>query len=295
MAPPEATGLPHPAPVERPCGARFQVGASVAPPSCALCGLDSIGTCEGGCARRLCGMHGTSRPPFLCRECFDRRKAKKAQEEAAAMRRALEARDRNQVEVDSILDTSEDPREIARVLRQYEDLVDVKRCRAAWSRLVNDLSLQPTHEYVEIVGRGIRFFDLRVNASEPGRWREVPGSRVGVWRAAGVGRRRHPSYGEIKEHVDTFDLFLPAEGGPWHSSGLQPVLSLSAGGRARRHIILPKGRPFEAVRMRGHLQVPAAIQTGDRNAPKAYYDRSVENPMDIVRAIAAILGELDVY
>jgi hypothetical protein len=260
---------------------------------CALCGLDSIGTCEGGCARRLCGVHGTSRPPFLCRECFDRRKAKKAKEEAAAMRRAVQARDRSQVEVNSILDTSENPGEVARVLRQHEDLVDVKRCRAAWSRLVNSLSLQPTHECVEIVGRGVRFFDLRVSASEPGRWREVPGSRVGVWRAAGVGRRRHPPYGEIQEHVDTFDLFLPADGDPWRSTGLQPVLWLSAGGRGRSHIILPKGRPFETVRMRGHLQVPDAIQTGERDAPKAYYDRSAENPMDFVRAVAAILGGLN--
>jgi hypothetical protein len=291
MAPPEATGLPHPAPVERPCGARFQVGTPAATPSCAFCGLDSIGTCEGGCARRLCGVHGTSRPPFLCRQCFDQRKAKKAQEEAAARRQAAVARDRNQAELNSILDASEDPEEVAQALRQHEELVDVERCRAAWSRLVKSLALRPTHECVEIVGRGVRFFDLRVNAFEPGRWREVPGSRIRVWRAAGAGSRRHPPFDGNPEKTETFDLFLTAEGEHWRSVRSR-LLSVGAGGRSSERIVLPHGRSFATARKGKYIEVPDGIFIGQHDAPKAYYDRSVDHPMNFVRAVAAILGGL---
>jgi hypothetical protein len=292
--PPEATGHPHPTPVERPCGNRFQIGPPVATPSCAFCGLDSIGTCEGGCNRRLCGTHGTIRPPFLCRECLGRRKAEEAEEEAAARKRVEEEWDRNQAELDSALEASDDPHEVARVLRKHEELVDVDRCRAAWSRLVASLSLEPIHECVEIVGRGIRFFDLRVGASEPGRWREVDGSRIGVWRAAGGASQRHRSYGDIEESVESgFDLFLTAEGDYWRSTGSQEVLWLQAGGRGRKRLVLPKGRSFETVRERGHLVVPDSIQVSKPDAPSTHIDRSVENPMDFVRAVAAILEGLE--
>lgn len=291
MAPPEATGLPHPAPVERPCGGRFQVGTPTATLSCAFCGLDSIGTCEGDCARRLCGVHGTSRPPFLCRECLDRRKTEKVREEAAAHRRAAEGRARKQAEVNSILDASEDPEEVARTLRQHEELVDVEQCRVAWSRLVESLALKPTHECVEIIGRGVRFFDLRINASEPGRWHEVSESRIGVWRAAGAGSRRHPPFDGGREETETFDLFLTAGGEHWRSVQSR-LLSVGAGGRGSERIVLPHGRPFATVRKGKYVEVQDGIFIGQRDAPKAYYDRSVDHPMNFVRAVAAILGGL---
>lgn len=279
MAPPEATGLPHPAPVERPCGARFQVGTPVVSPSCGFCGLDSIGTCEGGCERRLCGVHGTTRPPFLCRECLKRMKTKKAEEEAATRHRAQEARDRVRAQLDSILRASEDPQEVAQALREHEELVDRDHCREAWSRLIDALSLEPTHECVEIVGRGIRFFDLRMSASEPGRWRETADSRIEVWRAAEVNIG--------------LDLFLTAEGEYWRSTGCQEILYLQAGGRSSRTFILPRGQPFEMVRGRGHFEVPGSIQVRRPGASKTYIDRTIEDPQLFIRAVATILEGLD--
>ncbi|TMK57388.1 MAG: hypothetical protein E6G51_06380 [Actinobacteria bacterium] len=165
------------------------------------------------------------------------------------------------------------------MLRAHEELVDHDRCRAAWSRLVADLSLEPTHECVEITGRGIRFFDLRISASEPGRWREAAGSRIEVWHAAEVNIG--------------LDLFLTAEGNYWRSTGCQEILYLAAGGRSKRTFILPKGRAFETVRRRGHLEVPDSIQVRRPGGPNTYSDGAAEDPRLLIAGIATILEGLN--
>jgi hypothetical protein len=59
--PPHVTGAGYQrTPVYGPCDTSFQVGAARSSSPCALCGRDSIGTCQGECGRRLCGSPGWS-------------------------------------------------------------------------------------------------------------------------------------------------------------------------------------------------------------------------------------------
>jgi hypothetical protein len=106
-----------PMPAIHPCSYGFQVGTVSSSEPC-WCGRDSIGSCVD-CARRLCGLHGTTTGSFLCGDCFNthsQRKLAAAEEEAAARaaqestRAALVARFR----------ASRDPREIMTLFIENE-------------------------------------------------------------------------------------------------------------------------------------------------------------------------------
>lgn len=71
--PPGVHGNHEYVPVPGPCGHRFQVGSGNADPC--FCGRDSIGACKD-CARRFCGLHGSSEGEFLCESCIGQRRAK---------------------------------------------------------------------------------------------------------------------------------------------------------------------------------------------------------------------------
>jgi len=71
--PPGAHGNREYLPVPGPFRHRFQVGSGNTEPC--FCGRDSIGTCKD-CARRFCGLHGSSEGEFLCESCVRQRSAK---------------------------------------------------------------------------------------------------------------------------------------------------------------------------------------------------------------------------
>ncbi len=280
MAPPEATGMPHPAPIHRPCGARFQVGSAAPTPSCASCGLDSIGGCED-CGRRLCGRHGTSGGPFLCGDCVRQRQARRAEAEAASARDEAERREGERKELEAILAGSDSPGEVAAALRRQEGLVDRDRCRDAWRRLAPVLGLAPTHDCLEVSGRG--------SILHP--WRETPASRIQAWRAAGVGSYRIPAYGDADGVIKTdVDLFLAADGTHWRSTGLEEEFPRTQITISRR-LILPRGAPFQTRRRKGYSQVPGSTQIQTWYAPHMRSEQGVEGEFDYTRAVATILEQ----
>lgn len=280
MAPPEATGMPHSTPIHQPCGALFQLGAAVPTPSCANCGLDSIGACED-CERRLCGRHGTSSGPFLCGDCLRQRQARRADAEAASARTEAERKERERGELVAVLTGSDDPGEVAAALHRHEQMVDRDQCRDTWRRLAPALDLAPTHDCVEVSGRG--------SILHP--WREVPESRIAVWRAVGVGSYRIPAYGEVQEERKTdIDLFLAADGSHWRSTGMEEQFPRPQRTISRR-LVLPRGAVFQTRRHRGYSQVPGSTQIKSWYGPQMRSEQGFEGEFDYVRAVAAILRE----
>ncbi|HEX5608880.1 MAG TPA: hypothetical protein VFX45_02170 [Solirubrobacterales bacterium] len=137
--PPNVTGLPHPIPDQRLCGTRFQIGGSGPALSCAFCGLDSIGTCEGGCGRRLCGNHGTTNAPFLCRECIAGIEAERKQAEDERVAQGK----RELAEIAAQLRNATAPSHIADLIRRGGPGLPSEAIADAWSRLMEAGALRP--------------------------------------------------------------------------------------------------------------------------------------------------------
>lgn len=294
--PPSLTGLSHPIPDIQPCGARFQLGVPVATPSCALCGLDSIGTCEG-CRRRLCGNHGTASPPFLCRECLNKRTAERERARAGANARLEEETRQRRHDVASVLATSRDPREITEALTADEAAVDSDQCRAAWSRLIGDLSLEPTHEYVEVIGNSTKWFiAFGASPTDRERWKESSAARVGVWLAPQAGTIRHRRLEEEAEGrlEANIDLFLDRDGNLWRTWGSGKELWIPSLVRGQRDFfVLPRGRAFEAAPNGRHLKVVdgIAVQPFDTSQEDVRWSATVLS--GLVRAVATILAKVE--
>jgi hypothetical protein len=272
VAPPEVTGVPHPVPHYRPCGARFQVGEPASTQKCYACGLDSIGACEN-CERRLCGRHGASTGAFLCRGCFDRRAADEEKARAAASRDKKSAEQKLRTDASAILAQSDDLTEIAAAIRRNERYIEVGDCREAWKRLVKTFELEPEYDCIEIEGRGSLFYP----------WHEVSQSRVVVWRAEGVGR--------ILNHVDRpgksdIDVFLAADGRHWRSSGGEVLLMQQQYTSWRERLILPRGASFRTKRREHRRFVPSG-----RQIIRAGNSSGEEAPTDYPRAVAEILDK----
>lgn len=282
MAPPQATGLPHPTPIYRLCRTRFQLGAAVLTPSCVSCGLDSIGACED-CGRRLCGRHGTTSGPFLCGDCLRRRQAERADTEAMSAQREAKRKKREREELVAVLTGSDDPGEVAAALRRFEHMADRDQCRNAWRRLIRAVNLAPTHDCVEVSGRG--------SILHP--WREVPESRIAVWRAVGVGSYRNPANREVQEERKTdIDLFLAADGSSWRSTGMEGGFSRTQRTVSYR-IVLPRGAVFETRRHGGgYIEVPGSAGIESWSSPQMRDEKGFEGKFDYARAVAAILKEV---
>jgi len=192
-APPEVTGTGM---FERhalygPCGHRFQVPGIAAAPPCEIprCGRDSVGRCQGQCGRRLCGLCGAPRGPFICADCLkaqaeEKRRVAEEQEEAASRKREKAARqlaDRRQ-SADQELAPLSDPIEILHVLERKSELLGRKACAAAWVRLAETGSVTPGHQIATVFGRG--HFLICGWQSDPGwNWHER-GKREDAWFAA---------------------------------------------------------------------------------------------------------------
>lgn len=213
------------------------------------CGRDSIGTCQGGCGRRLCGLHGPSSGTFICHQCTTERAARdqRQRDAAEAERRAAAARRR--AEAAAELAACEHPEELRRVLiaRGRDTVPD--DCRAAWTALVSRGALEPTDEIVTVHGKGtpIGWLISRGVSWERGSWSEAPGTRVDLWRAPEEGRRPVEfHYGT--DHWHRGDLWLDAGGALWQTRDSEIELSIYNYSRSETRFILPKGKPFKPKR-----------------------------------------------
>jgi hypothetical protein len=183
--PPSVTGLPHHLPGFRPCGTYFQVGTSAPAQSCALCGFDSVGTCEGGCGRRLCGKHGTKSPPFLCRACLERKVGEQQREKVAAHESAVRTQARRHDEVLAQALGSDDRTEIATLLNDSVGVLTTEDGKKVWQRLLDLGQIPPTHEMATMAGTPTLIGSLMSRSREHpqrGSWVET-GSRRDLWFA----------------------------------------------------------------------------------------------------------------
>jgi hypothetical protein len=165
--PPGMMGNPTLVGGARRCGHRFQTGRAGGAMACAFCGRDSIGTCEGECGRRLCGIHGAADGPFRCAECID-----KERREGEDARQANFARIRTRLRAAI---ESDDAATLAAALREdgpqaaHFGLLEDNEFREAWKRYIRLCSPTPDYEYVPL--------------RPGGRWRDPtpkPG-RLPIW------------------------------------------------------------------------------------------------------------------
>ena len=138
-------------PAEHRCGHRFQTGTSSGTAPC-WCGRDSIGNCTD-CARRLCGLHGTSAGLFLCGDCFQLRAAREKAE--SDEKQAIAARERAAEEsrcaaVNASLRAALDPDEITTLICENEAILKSGWCSEAWMRLLARRVIKPTHDIVQV-------------------------------------------------------------------------------------------------------------------------------------------------
>jgi hypothetical protein len=188
-APPEVTGtgMPQRRPIYGPCEHRFQMDMGLTSP-CEIpyCGRDSVGTCQGGCKRRLCGLCGAPRGSFRCRDCIEavqieERQAAQRRQEKTAQATQLEARDlaQRQSLAREQLEAATSRREVARIFLENPLLLNKKECQEAWRRALTRDPIAPTHEITPVAGRAHL---LMLDQSDPGwQWREV-GDRFMAWK-----------------------------------------------------------------------------------------------------------------
>lgn len=274
-----------PMPAVQACGHRFQTGTTSASSSPCWCGRDSIGSCTD-CARRLCGLHGTTSGSFLCGDCVnahaqrkvDEADAARAQAQAAAAseQTALESR---QAALSARLAAAHDLAEIATLITDNEaDLTDATS-QGAWARLADSGTIEPTHDIVTAVGR--EHF-LRVGnfcmASDPGwGWRET--GRVNGW------------HWQVDTGLDGGSRvgWLDAEGKMWTAGNM-----LEAGADKTNYVALPRGKLFYVTSSPGAMGI---IQYAGTHTP-----RKVIGGVPLVRpssdaghahAVASILRRAD--
>lgn len=223
-----------PMPAVAECGHHFQTGATSASGPCG-CGRDSIGSCTD-CGRRLCGLHGTTKGPFLCAECFNARHQREVAYAGAAAEQARAAAAQKEQDraarrnsMTARLAVTQNPHEIAALVIENEADITDEASRDAWVRLVNSGIIDPTHDIVTAVGRQhLLVVGNFCNAPDPGwGWRET--GRVNAWCA----------------HDDTApDRWLEANGRLWLPDRSSGGGALTAGQGERNHIALLRGRPF---------------------------------------------------
>ena len=138
----------------RPCGHRFQVGAGRSE-LCGIpqCGRDSIGTCQGLCGRRLCGMHGSTTGSFLCAACARELAARQERQRDEAERKAAAAAEREVAEttrrreaLQAKLVAATTPPEIAHLVVENKGLLTEEVSRAAWIRIAESRAIEPSHD-----------------------------------------------------------------------------------------------------------------------------------------------------
>jgi hypothetical protein len=245
-----------PMPAVGACGHHFQTGTiSASFPPCG-CGRDSIGNCAE-CARRLCGLHGTTSGPFLCRECLDARAQRKAAEANAAQAQAQAAAASEQAALESRqaalstkLAAAHDVEEIVKLITANEAELTDAASKSAWVRLAGSGSIDPTSDIVTAVGK--EHF-LRVGnwcmADDPGwGWRETGRTSAWQWQngTAEVGKRRG---------------WLDAEGEIWMISND----ALKAGSNKKNFVALPLGETFRTTSSPGAMGI---IQYAGTHAPR---------------------------
>lgn len=279
--PASATGLPHDIPDLRVCGERFQVGSSGATPSCALCGLDSIGTCEG-CRRRLCGRHGTTSPPFLCKACFETRIAERQRREAESKAHArVEATLRRNALREQLL-ASGDHMQIARILSDDADILTASEAKKVWESLLSLDRLPATHELVTVVGKGTLggyFLSRGGLYGQRGSWKEA-GVRSELWFAEKSVRVFSKGFdGQSDRWIEGCDGVLSADGSFWRAvEGV--FLGLSDGREAS--FMLPKGRRVQLSKR------PTSTRSWGVEAGYALIPN--DDPLSYVRTVATVAG-----
>lgn len=174
-APPSVTGAGFQrTPVFGACGARFQVRAGLAA-ACGIpsCGRDSIGSCQGGCQRRLCGLHGSDGGSLVCAECAaGRLQREKQQREEANAATAARAADHHERLVDE-LRSARDAVDRLRCITAGDECLPLDLCVQAWMTVMASGLLSPSAELVRIEARRWRI----------GRSSWVEGPRVPAWKA----------------------------------------------------------------------------------------------------------------
>ncbi len=218
-----------PMPAEYPCGHRFQTGTSPGTEPC-WCGRDSIGSCAD-CARRLCGLHGTSTGLFLCGDCFQRcvvREKAEAGEKQAIAARERAAEESRCAAVNASLRAALDPDEIMTLICVNEAILKSGWCHDAWMRLVASGVIKPTHDIVKVEWK--RRGPCEVN-------------RVGAWRACEVTM----TGGTPSDYVLRHDGRLLTASSQWP---FNPP-----------HYVLPRGEKFRTARDRpsGKVSVVAGV------------------------------------
>jgi hypothetical protein len=207
------------------------------------CGRDPIGKCQGGCGRRLCGLHGPVTGSFVCAECTHERAERDRRQRELAQTRAKDAVEKVRADVAAELAGCAGPREVVDVLTTRLRDVAIADCKATWVRLAGSGAVQPTHEIVNVNGRGtpIGWLISRGVSWERGSWTEPPDSRRDLWCAPGVGC-------DPRGRAEQFDVWLDAKGGLWRSRDREVELSIYDYKRSEYQLILPKGAPFKTRR-----------------------------------------------
>ncbi|MEA2235801.1 MAG: hypothetical protein QOC81_525, partial [Thermoanaerobaculia bacterium] len=227
-SPPSVTGAGFQrTPVFGQCGARFQVGAGVTP-QCGVsaCGRDSIGSCQGGCQRRLCGLHGAGSGSFVCADCAagQRQREKLRQDDAHAAMHARAA-DCHQRLVKE-LRAANSPEDLLRCLTSGDEQLPVDLCVHAWITTVESGLLTPSAELVHVRAQP-RLFSRATSWVEAGR--------LPAWKALDA-------------------VWVDPAGDCWTTrERLNPNAQGAGGGSdlADGTYVVPPARPFHAVSRRG--------------------------------------------
>lgn len=218
--PPAVAGNPGWLHASRPCGHRFQLGTpagSLTPCGVPRCGRDSIGTCQGGCARRLCGLHGTTGGSFVCRDCLAEQERQRERERTERTTAAGVAARAAAEEASTELAACEEPRAVHDIIVSRPTDVRLDACKAAWCRLV-EAGLQPTHEVIKIEGLAnpaARWF----GRTSRGAWTESKEPRLAAWYAPSTRSRQVPTNEPRAAGLEEKDLYLDASGSLWLAMG----------------------------------------------------------------------------
>lgn len=199
VVPPELSGLPGPIPHHGVCGHRYQVATATDRTPCEVpgCGRDSVGTCQGGCERRLCGLCGSSRGSFVCADCIAEHKLRVDERERA--RRDAESREaaehaRSLVELSRAIASEPDPENLVELLSKGSPGLDFDACWTAWSKIANATLLPPTNELVTMQFRELFTGPKVREVHRSPVWDAGPGggwldSRGRMWKACGFKER----------------------------------------------------------------------------------------------------------
>lgn len=169
-------------PVFGECGHSFSVAAGSTPP-CQIprCGRDSIGTCQGRCGRRLCGLHGSRTGSLLCADCIAESERERSDHAARVSTERAATQESLRAEVHARLTDCTTHDDLRSALEKYQRHASQDDVRSAWQRLGPASFRAGTHELVTLIGRSNLLGRLiNEGAPQPGSWSET--GRQPLWR-----------------------------------------------------------------------------------------------------------------